>query len=131
MRIIKFRAFDLDEKKMKTVNSIDFTNELITVYDKESLEHVLSFEDVELMQFTGITDVYDNGIYEGDIVGISSEFSNKKYNMIVEFNEDIASFVLIPLNKDTTRTEYLSYYKKTDYQIIGNIYENKELLENK
>ncbi|CAM3401017.1 YopX family protein [Pseudostreptobacillus hongkongensis] len=129
MRKIKFRAWDLDEKKTKTVNSIDFTNDLITVYDKESLEHVLSFGDVDLMQFTGITDVYDNGIYDGDIVEISSELSDETYNMIVEFDEDRASFVLIPLNKDTTRTEYLSYYKKTDYQIIGNIYENKELLE--
>ena len=128
---IKFRVWDLDEKKMKTVNSIDFTNDLITVYDKESLEHVLSFGDVDLMQFTGITDVYDKGIYDGDIVEISSELSDETYKMIVEFYEDTASFVLKPLNKAITRIDYLSCYNKTDYKVIGNFYENKELLEQK
>ena len=132
MRDIKFRAFDLDEKKMKTVNSIDFTNELITVYDKESLEHVLSFSDVDLMQYTGLKDINNVEIFEGDIVEVSKERINFKDTTIVKFDKGSASFVLVSQDNDNGYLSYdISYYNYNEvyYRVLGNIYENKELLE--
>ena len=129
MRTIKFRAYDLEDNKMKTVNNIDFANKLITVCDKESLEYVLNFEDVELMQSTGLRDVFNVEMFEGDVVKVYNELSDETFNMIIEFDENFASFILKHLNEDRSRIYHLSYHGRIFYQVIGNIYENKELLE--
>lgn len=129
MRNIKFRAFDLDEKKMKTVNSVDFTNELITVYDKESLEHVLSFEDVELMQYTNFNDKNNTEIYDGDIIKFKYPIDRRiieKYFVI--YSNEQASYVLTK-GEETDRVPLYHLNSSNYMEVIGNIYENKELLK--
>lgn len=117
MREIKFRAWDKLNKEMFNVEFIDFQK-------KQVYRDVVSyrkFNDVELMQYTGLKDEYGDEIYEGDIVTLH----NSRYKVI--FNSEEARFVLrydefemeIPFtNNNNERME-----------IIGNIYENPELME--
>lgn len=59
MRKIKFRAWDKIRKFMITI----FDN---TTTDEWFLPNMK--EDYEVMQYTGVHDIYGNEIYEGDIV---------------------------------------------------------------
>ncbi|AFM73761.1 hypothetical protein BUY73_01090 [Staphylococcus epidermidis] len=124
---MKFRAWDKDERAMLDVHGINFdaqgiwTNELI---DDESDGNFIFLDDVVLMQSTGLRDINGTEIYEGDIVrynrGIS--WSVEKFPYVVK--NSMEGFVF----------EYgliqHSLSKKIEYvTVIGNIYENPELLE--
>lgn len=134
MRDVKFRAWDKEDKCMVEVDSIHFplgkpSGKDITVYNRESdcYEWIYNYE---LMQFIGIKDEYTKDIYEGDIVEridrtpIASMYG-KIVIGIVGF--DNGSFVL-----NTDEGAYSMNNKKfsnmCSYRVIGNIYENPELL---
>lgn len=92
-------------------------------------------KDCVLMQCTGMLD--DNGklIYEGDIVKIWKMCGNIRKRMIVKWRDTQCSFRLYDLSAmGATPQKLLSPEKRsmgavTSIKILGNIYENPELLE--
>ena len=83
------------------------------------------FEDVEFIYNTGYRDKNDNYIYTGDILEYQGE-TNIYYirKLLVEKDGEEESYIL------TTDGIYVRRLMDTDdYKVIGNIYENKELLE--
>ena len=83
------------------------------------------FEDVEFIYNTGYRDKNDNYIYTGDILEYQGE-TNIYYirKLLVEKDGEEESYIL------TTDGIYVRRLMNTDdYVVIGNIYENKELLE--
>ncbi|MGP1512743.1 MAG: YopX family protein [Gemella haemolysans] len=83
------------------------------------------FEDVEFIYNTGYRDKNDNYIYTGDILEYQGE-ANIYYirKLLVEKDGEEESYIL------TTNGIYVRRLMDTDdYLVIGNIYENKELLE--
>ena len=83
------------------------------------------FEDVEFIYNTGYRDKNDNYIYTGDILEYQGE-ANIYYirKLLVEKDGEEESYIL------TTDGIYVRRLMNTDdYSVIGNIYENKELLE--
>lgn len=76
-------------------------------------------------QFTGVTDKNGVEIYEGDIL----ESAKNKY--LVLWNQDTASFFkkILPI-KGVECYSFVSKKLEGKKQIIGNIYENPELLYN-
>jgi len=128
-REIKFRAWLKEDKKMENVKTIDFTDKTIRCLKKNEFINAyllrrVSFDDVELMQYTGLKDKNSKEIYEKDIV------SCNKYKNIVVFFENGCFKVRYPKNDTTniicTLDTFLEKYK---CKISGNIYENFELLE--
>lgn len=86
----------------------------------------------KLMQSTGLRDKNGKLIYEGDIV----QFYNDEFlqTMKIIWDNDELDFKAIRLKKNVECYEkdflYLGYIKKEDsLEVIGNIYENPELLE--
>lgn len=67
-------------------------------------------------QYTGITDCDGNRIFEGDIIDLGN-----KVPSVVVFDEDAASFYLKPRGLFSQAFNDL-------YNVIGNIYDNKELI---
>lgn len=71
--------------------------------------------------FTGLTDKNGKKIFKGDIVKCLS-LENGYVNKEVYYAEDRARFVLGSLGSDYDFEEYINV------EVIGNIYDNKELL---
>ena len=83
------------------------------------------FEDVEFIYNTGYRDKNDNYIYTGDILEYQGE-ANIYYirKLLVEKDGEEESYIL------TTDGIYVRrLMNMDDYLVVGNIYENKELLE--
>ena len=125
--IPKFRAWLKKEQKMD--NYIDhiswLEDELYCIGD--GITYMVSAEDLVLMQSTGLVDKNGKEIFEGDIL----DYRGRK--ALVRWHGSYASFIyrfVDELQKRNTEWKplYLAYMK---CEIIGNIYENPELLEDK
>ena len=129
MREIKFRAWLKEDKKMENVKTMDFTDKTIRCLKKNEFINAyllrrVSFDDVELMQYTGVKDKNGKEIYENDLI------SCNKYKNIVVFFENGCFKVKYLRNSTTTITCTLnSFLEKYKCKISGNIYEHPELLE--
>nr|DAP82505.1 MAG TPA: YopX protein [Caudoviricetes sp.] len=132
-REIKFRAWLKEEKKMVNVEIIDFSEKSIQYLEKNEiidayLLRTKFLEDVELMQYTGLDDKNRIEIYEGDILKYKFPYDRRlKHVSLVKFIETEASFGL----KDIYGNEIPLYRITANnyFEVIGNIYENKNLLE--
>lgn len=129
MREIKFRAWLKEDEKMANVETMDFTDKSIQYLKRSEIINVYilrreSFDDVELMQYTGLKDKNGKEIYEGDILFFRDE--NMKY--IVVWQD--AAFIIksIEIRKYSEKMYWLDD-TEICCEIVGNIYENKKLLE--
>lgn len=126
MRKIKFRAWLKEDKKMVNVETMDFTDKSIQYLKRSEIINVYilrreSFDDVELMQYTGLKDKKGKEIYEGDIVILND--AEEESRCVVKYK--YGSYILV----DGDLRENLSNVEDRFLEVIGNIYENKNLLE--
>ena len=98
MREIKFRVWDKTSKKMVNINRIDIGDGSCkpSIFGDVFYDY---WNDVELMQYTGLKDINGEEIYEGDI--LMCDFYQCQGIYLVSWD---------------------------NCEIIGNIYENPELL---
>jgi len=109
MREIKFRAWY--DRSWFTDQGLENEDKGFMMSWNELDIHHFYDDDVKLMQYTGLKDINGKEIYEGDILK-----SGWGYSGVVEYD----SFMFM---KSEGRIS-------DDVEIIGNIYENPELLEN-
>lgn len=129
--IPRYRAWDSWRKRMSVVDRIYIDTEGVRLYDDFG-EYWRNFRDVELMQSTGLFDRNGKEIFEGDILTNGMDIVDVRnhetlgfYTLVngrevffghgtstEEFEEDIEGFTEIA-------------------EVLGNIYENPELLEEK
>lgn len=126
----KFRAWDKETKTMLDVSLIDFKKSVLVGEHWEFGEtNFINFDDVNLMQSTGLYDKNGKEIFEGDIVQFEDYYieSDLPYiNMgIVEWSQ--GQFTIT--NRASVEMEDLLDGEFLDLTIIGNIYENPELLQ--
>lgn len=108
MREIKFRAWDKNAKKMY-YGKEEFFDDMIG-FRFEHWDINTNRKDIILMQYTGIKDKKGKEIYEGDIV--KSDY--RRGCNVVEWRKKEAQFSIGGYGNSWT--------------IIGNIYENLELI---
>ncbi|EIY7146461.1 hypothetical protein MOI64_000307 [Enterococcus faecalis] len=119
--IPKFRAFIKKENKIRNVTTIDFTLKII-----ECLNGVLEyeFEYVVLMQSTGLKDKNGVEIFEGDVL-YYIPFEMHINNSIIVFEKGSFCKKMLRNGKLTS----VKFIDSEEYEVIGNIHENPELLQ--
>ena len=121
MREIKFRAWNKQRKEMFEVANIDFKEKKVTLVNGIIRLSNVIFDDVKLMQYTGLNDKNGKEIYEGDIVVLNNIEND---NMCIVRYEH-SSYRL----EGRSLREDLSNVEDRFLEVVGNIYENKNLLE--
>ena len=128
--IPRFRAWDVELKSMKEVMDIDYRLECVEVSDSDGDTYIQGFSNIKLMQSTGLTDKNGKEIFEGDVLKITDKHS---WLEVVSFNEKKAMFVSKEIHRNTDIPESplwdLFITNLFKLEVIGNRYENKELLE--
>ena len=141
-REIKFRIWDVENKEMLKVQELDFEP---TFYGgriairPDQYNDYFDTEDMILMQYTGLHDKNEKEIYEGDIIEFSYDiftgnFDTKVGIGTIEFLD--GAFYIIPFEIEGKRVDdieneewFLLYTVNMDtLEVIGNIYDNPELL---
>lgn len=122
MNNLKFRVWDKKLKLLGNVSYIDFESKKM-IYHNGFVNYYVNFEDVEIMQSTGLKDKNGVEIYEGDIIDVGTRipFLNK-----IQRDEETAYLKLVPLDKRWTESYFTNFEDKSRYEVVGNIYENKE-----
>ena len=124
-REIKFRAWLKEERKMVNVETLFIgINRLCFGNSKTEDLFFRDFEEVELMQYTGLEDKNSKEIYEGDILFFRDE--NMKY--VVVWQDTAFIIESIEIRKYSEKMYWLDD-TEICCEIVGNIYENKNLLE--
>jgi hypothetical protein len=127
MREIKFRAWVKDRKAIFEVVLINYVTKKVT-YLLERVGHLLSirdakFNDVELMQYTGLKDKNNKEIYEGDI--LFESFGERYYKVVFENGGFRAEF---KGDFDEHSFDLIDVVAQ-GCEVVGNIYEDSELME--
>lgn len=130
MREIKFRAW-LPKQKMFFYWGFNLRN------DGAFFDSPPSVRDSIQMQYTGIKDKTDKEIYEGDIIKIvkSYDYATKDKPETVTFyieDDGGCSYSMIGIKPEGNNgSDFALHELSEDCKVIGNIYENPELLEDK
>ena len=141
MREIKFRAWHKHSRIMADVINIKFQYKEITLdvpTDKINPDWVcwwhatnVNFDEIELMQYTGLKDKNGKEIYEGDIC---------RWRDLETFNGEIIEDIFVVIWNNEKLAWYTQnldsnfgydlyeYTDDRDLEVIGNIYENADLL---
>lgn len=143
VREIKYRAWDKAEKRMLQVERIDWDfntgQELDAVYlvpPEEECDHLeLSIHDVELLEFTGLKDAVGVEIYENDILDVDRPGDN--YRMVCKWIEEFGCFMFCfkidskpkLFGGGCLQIDQFGSLLNKKSKVLGNVYENPELLE--
>lgn len=137
MKNLNFRAWHKENKRMHEVLEISLEGKSITskllwasnVFGNPCIPIKFGFDEVILMQSTGLKDSKGVEIFEGDILKINYDGNEYIHTVINGTDEGYPAFDLEPNESECNLLSDIFqgglYYS---YKVIGNIYEQPELL---
>lgn len=129
MTIPKFRAWDVHEKKMFTNVQLIVWNGNVYANGNSELNvdnlKGWSIDEKYLMQSTGLFDEYGKEIFDGDILHTPDNELAKVF-----WNDDLAGWFVDFLYEIAELSEVADLQSSRSIcAIVGNVYENPELME--
>ncbi|MEO2600997.1 YopX family protein [Clostridium butyricum] len=123
MREIKFRAWYKGVHSGEMIYDIQNEFEERINLGMDSFGHYLNKDSFEVMQYTGLKDCKGKEIYEGDIAIVNNKIFKIVYSKgsFVIYNGNSNIHLIYDLNIEDN--------KINNMEVIGNIYENPELLK--
>ena len=141
MRGIKFKAYiydltdenshpleiDIRAGKIWDVASINFKDQIVEIMDDDGSvwEYELN-DEIALMQYTGANDKNGVEIWTGHIVKFVSRLDDSKRIGAVRYWVGDAAFLI-----ECEREMFFLFHDALNREVIGNIYENPEILKDK
>ena len=151
--IPKYRVWDKELQTMLDVSLIDFKKGVLVGEHWEFGEtNFMSFNEIVLMQSTELFDRNDNEIFEGDVLKFNDEWAEYCHEGYVDGSVEGINFVEVVrgeacfefgktrypesslfIRMEDERLTFAELIKSRDFEfeIIGNVYENPGLLEDK
>ena len=137
-REIKFRAWVKDTKgepymAVQGTPGLEELGSFAFNYMWQTL--AISDGDIVLMQYTGLKDKNGVEIYEGDILAIDMWQGNEHGHIaedgVIKWHEKSSAFKWFSNEEDSSdgSNYWLSQADEKQREVIGNIYENAELME--
>lgn len=121
--LLRFRAWDKKLKEMFEVSFIDYDTKLIGLnIDLEVI--IFDFDDVILMQSTGLKDKNGQEVFVGDIIKCTVGCPHEVYPEKEYGGTYVGGMPAIYLKGIRE-----GYAWTGDEEIVGNVYQNPELLE--
>ena len=124
MRPIKFRAWDKDTETMFIPEYISGDGKVYEDIGVSFQQELSERKNVILLQFTGLKDRSGREIYEGDVISDHVGVGTVKYS-----DDNCAYRVSYGDGRAKWFYDYFLRGEKESIEVIGNIYENPELLE--
>ena len=128
--IPKFRAWNKLASRMYIVNGLHFDRGMVQYANNDNAIRFIKLENIILMQSTGLHDKNGKEVFEGDILTNSIDIMSIKRHDTLGFYIDFKGKIEFVANgADLEEFEEDAKEIANDIEIIGNIYENPELLE--
>lgn len=125
--VIKFRAWNKEEHKMyyDVQDAYDsYVNDIPAFNFGEILDDT---DEWIVMQYAGLEDKYKKELYDGDIFMIGSREDNCIYQVVYD-EENLCYTAYRCLYGRKLAINLGDIHRSCEFEIIGNIYENPELL---
>lgn len=136
MNNLKFRAyFEQYERMIDNIGIINQNMILVDFTNSGELEPIFITDKIYVMQSTGFHDKNGVEIFEGDVLNCGYLFTGSPFEEEDEYEEEkgVVKFLNCGFNIEFKNCNALFIdimLNYEDIEVIGNIHENKELLEN-
>lgn len=115
--------------KVREVEMIDFYNKQVLVYvigvRPRGETAIYSFDEVEFMENTGLKDKHGDYVYVGSILTDEGVLRDDYWDYATVEKDINEGYYISWENNEFSE----SLYECSAYSVVGNIYENKELLK--
>ena len=133
--IPKFRVWMKSLKWMCDVTNISFDSKFVDICQQGDTERYtemsVEFDEITLMQSTGLKDKNGKEIFEGDVVRTRNPRDIRQIGMFQVVRAANSPMLGLLDKKFSTEIFNLYEHMRNCYEVKGNIYENPELLEEK